>query len=200
MAAVRRTGGWVRPARSSARVALTAVVTVVALMFPLGSTPSEAHTDLVASAPRAGETVGTATERVVLTFGLELTPGSAQVVVLDPRGVDAVTGAPSMSGASLEVPVRLGRPGRHEVTYRALASDGHVVVGELAFEVAARGAGTGAPAGPAPAPPSAPPSAAGSAGGGSPVPLRWGVGVAFLVLLVLLHDHVRPGHVGRSRP
>lgn len=175
---------------------LLAVASVVVLM---GSTqPAGAHTDLIASAPRADETVGLATERVVLTFGLDLTPGSGQVVVRDPRGVDTVTGAPSMSGSTLEVPVRLGSPGRHEVAYRALASDGHVVVGELVFDVAAPGVGAEGPGELVPALPSASSPAAGSGGERFLVTLLWGLGVALMALLVLLHN--RRGRGSATHP
>lgn len=175
------------------------VILLLALLGAGWSVPAEAHTDLVASTPRAGDTVTTATDRVVLAFSSALVPGSGDVVVRDGRGVDVVSRAPTVSEQTLEVQVRLRGPGPHEVTYRVLADDGHVVVGEMSFDVAEQGSprstaeqGTprSAPAGPAPPPPSAS-TGPESAGDAIPWPVWWGLAAA-LVALLLLQRRLRP--------
>lgn len=118
-----------------------ALLVVLALLLTVPS-PALAHSDLVGSTPRDGDTVSLRTDRLVLVFGDDLLPGSEQVVVRDAAGEDVVAGTPSVTGGTLEVPLDLSAPGPHLVTYRVLSGDGHAVVGELSFDVV----GTGAPA------------------------------------------------------
>lgn len=118
--------------------AAPAWVVILALLLTVPS-PALAHSDLVGSTPRDGDTVALRTDRLVLVFGDEILPGSEQVVVRDPAGHDAVAGRPSVTGGALDVPIDLLVPGRHQVTYRVLSDDGHAVVGELSFDVAGPG-------------------------------------------------------------
>ncbi|WP_051706154.1 copper resistance CopC family protein [Nocardioides aequoreus] len=128
---------------------LSALALLLAVLLAVWPAPARAHSDLVGSTPRAGDTVALGTERLVLVFSDPLVPGQAQVLVRDAAGRDVSTGRPALDGPSVEVPLRLQRPGRHAVTYRVLSADGHTVVGELAFSVRAP-ADAPASAGPAP--------------------------------------------------
>lgn len=116
-------------------VAVTAVVTTAA--------SADAHSELVASAPQAGATVGRQTDRLVLVFGEPVDAGSAQVVVLGPGDSDAVSGRPVVTGSTVEVPLHLVRAGAHRATYRVVSADGHPVVGEVRFAVRTRPTGAG---------------------------------------------------------
>lgn len=120
---------------------LGAVLMVTGLLLVAAPAPVQAHTDLVGSTPRAGDTVAFTTDRLVLVFGDELAE-SGQVAVRDADDVDVVSGRGTVTGDTFEVPLELRRAGRHVVTYRVAAGDGHVVVGEFSFVVAkARPAG-----------------------------------------------------------
>jgi methionine-rich copper-binding protein CopC len=114
---------------------LPAVLLLATLLAVAAPFAAHAHTDLVGSTPRAGDTVAMGTGRLVLVFGDDLA-GSAQVAVRDADEVDVAGGGTSVRGDTVEVPLDLQRSGRHVVTYRVVSADGHVVVGEFAFEVA----------------------------------------------------------------
>lgn len=153
-----------------------ALLIILTLLLAVPS-PALAHSDLVGSTPRDGDSVSLRTDRLVLVFADDLLPGSEQVVVRDPAGEDVVAGTPSVTGGTLEVPIHLPTPGLHLVTYRVLSGDGHAVVGELSFDV------TG-PGGPA----VAVTPAVTEATGGTPVPPIWwlvgaGAAIGGVVLL-----------------
>lgn len=127
-------------ARSRGRAAAAVALLMAELVLLLGwPGAARAHTDLVASTPRAGETVPVGSDGVVLVFAEEVLPGSAQVVVRAPEGGDAVRGDAEIDGSTVRVPVDLGTVGRHAVSYRVTSADGHPVVGEYAFRVTTAG-------------------------------------------------------------
>ena len=120
---------------------------MAALVVLLGGWPTaaHAHTDLVASTPRGGDTLTATTDQVVLVFAEDVVAGSAQVAVRGPEGGDAVRGAPEVDGSTVRVPVHLISAGPHEVSYRVTSTDGHPVVGGYSFRVESReGAGRAA--------------------------------------------------------
>ncbi len=178
--------------RVAGRVAGELVYLVLVLLVLLPA-PAQAHTDLVGSTPRDGDTVSVATDRLVLVFGEDLVSG--RVVVRDPEDLDVVAGsgpaAGGVVGSTLEVPLDLRTTGRHVATYRVVAADGDTVVGEISFEVTDR---TDAGAGPAPA--GSPGPLAEAAAAGLPVssdddalvpPVRWLLGaVSVLGAVVVL--------------
>ena len=122
-----------RRGRSWARA--WALLGVLGVLLCGAPTPAYAHADLVASTPRAGDTVSAATDSLVLVFSEGVLATSAQVVVREPGGGDVVGGAVTADGTSLQVPLRLATAGRHEVSYRVTAADGHPLVGQYAFRV-----------------------------------------------------------------
>jgi methionine-rich copper-binding protein CopC len=175
--------------RRGVRRVAAAIVAVLVLLVLLvtGTAPAAAHTDLVGSTPGPGDTVSPDTNRLVLVFGGPVAEGSSQVVVLDDHGLDAVDGSAAVSGQTLEVPLRLQRSGRHEVTYRVVSEDGHAIVGTYEFDVRSAASGT-APSTP---PPSGPPEITAGAGteqtGSGLPPALWAVGgIAVLVLGLVL--------------
>lgn len=121
-----------RPRSTGALLRVTAIVAALAALA--SPAPVHAHTDLVGSTPRPGDTVSMRTDQLVLVFG-EALAGPGQVTARDADDHDVVTGRSSVTGDTLEVPLDLRRAGRHVVTYRVVAADGHVVVGEFDFVV-----------------------------------------------------------------
>jgi len=126
----------------------TAVAVAAAVALVTTAATAHAHSELVGSTPQPGATVGRRTDRLVLVFGEPVDPTTAQVVVEDLQGHDAVVGRPVVTGGSVEVPLHLVRSGAHRATYRVVSADGHPVVGEVRFAVRARptradGAGSG---------------------------------------------------------
>ena len=125
------------------RAALVGLLVVLHVLVA-GPAPAQAHTGLVGSSPRDGDTVSLRTDRLQLVFGEDLLPGSGQVVVRAVDGTDAATGSrPAVAGRLLEAPLDLRVTGPHVVTYRVVSVDGHAVVGEIEFEVAPAATGPG---------------------------------------------------------
>lgn len=180
----------------SGRRALTVLVAVLGCQ--LTAPPAQAHVELVASSPAAGDAVLLSTTTVVLAFAEDLAPESVDVVVRDEQSSDVVVEEPVVSGRSVEVAVDLVRPGRHTVAYRVVGIDGHPLTGEYAFtarppgrdiargEPAAAGGETGRPY----PPPSTGTALALSTGGEAPDPgtpwLPWLLATGSLVGLVLM--------------
>ncbi|WP_107772142.1 copper resistance CopC family protein [Nocardioides sediminis] len=121
------------------------VASMVLALLTIGTGPgAQAHSELVSSSPAAGSVVTRATDRVVLVFASDLLPGASAVVVRDPRGRDVTTSAAGSRAAVVEATVRLGVGGRHDVSYRVVGEDGHVISGSLWFTVAGGAAPVGA--------------------------------------------------------
>lgn len=111
------------------------VALLVIAIGVIGTSPAQAHTELVASTPRAGDTVSMTGRSLVLVFGAAMAAESAQVVVRDAAGRTVETSAPVVSGETVELTLSLASTGRHEVAYRVTSTDGHPVVGGFDFEV-----------------------------------------------------------------
>lgn len=182
--------------RRAVRRGLAACSTAALLLVLIGwSSPAHAHTEMVASSPAQDDVVGIDTERLVLVFSDTLATGSSQVVVLDEAESDAVVGAPAVTGSTLEVPLELRSPGRHDVTYRVVSTDGHALVGDFRFTVgsgrsgdltAAAQTGSGAPGAAVRAPPTAV---------GPQVPgVVWVGGIGLVVLSLLAVQALRRPH------
>lgn len=142
----RGRAGSPAPGSLARAVALLVAGTVLALSWPAAG---QAHTDLLGSTPRAGESVALTTDRVVLQFSADLVAEGSHVAVVDPTGTDVATDEAATLGDTVSVPVALVRPGRHAVTYRVLAADGHVLVGSLDFTVRPAASAPTGPAEPA---------------------------------------------------
>jgi hypothetical protein len=102
-------------------------------------TPAQAHTEIVSSTPSLNQIVENMPAEVTLTFNEELISIEGQAVnFLTLRGSDG-TGFeminPAVSGAILSSTVGSGEypAGKYILTYRAVSSDGHPVIGEISF-------------------------------------------------------------------
>lgn len=104
----------------------------------LGGAPAYAHAELVSSDPADGAALDTAPAQVVLTFSSEVNPDLSRVAVTV-DGAPADTGAPTVRGATVTVPLP-GGAGGYRVVYRVVAADGHRVDGQLRFTAAAAAA------------------------------------------------------------
>lgn len=178
----RHAAAATEPAARRAHVLLLArLVLLLVLALLVRPAPAAAHTDLLASSPAAGETVSVDTGELMLSFADEVVPGSARVSVVDADGAEVARTLVVVEGALVRVGLRLSTPGAHEVGYRVVAADGHVVTGTLRFTVA-----TG-PAGEVPAPLQVPPAPEPS-GIGRFTPATWAALTGTLVaVLVGLH-------------
>lgn len=121
---------WMRawPARG---VLVSAAATAV-----LAATPpaSEAHTDLVATRPAAGEVVDGAIDRIRLEFATPVLEEFTDVVVTSDG--PASVASPVVSGGVVEAAVNgLDAAGTYVVAYRTVAVDGHPVTGSFTFDI-----------------------------------------------------------------
>lgn len=115
---------------------LRRILAVCALLVVM-SAPAQAHTDLVSSAPRDGQTLKKAPQSVTLTFGEDLLPGGDKLVAKDDAGaridLEATTDGPRLSAPW---PAQ-ANAGTYKVAYRAVAADGHPLEGSITFTIAA---------------------------------------------------------------
>lgn len=108
----------------------------------LAATPASAHTTLVSATPSVDGTLGDVPDRVELAFTTPVQARLAQVVVADADGRDHVVGAASTFDSRVVAELASVAPGRYRVAYRVVAPDGHPVVGEYSFTVAASASAT----------------------------------------------------------
>lgn len=127
------------PARLPVRTTLAALGAGLALA--LVAAPASAHTELTASNPADGATLGTAPAQVVLTFAEAPVALGAQVVVTGPAG-PVSSGTPRIDGLDVVQDVQPSAPaGRYTVEWRMTSDDGHPVSGTLGFTASAAAAG-----------------------------------------------------------
>jgi methionine-rich copper-binding protein CopC len=118
------------------RRACSVLLVVVLGQLLLAATSASAHSDLVGAAPAARSVSAAAVTTVELTFGSELRPGLAHVVVSSSGRADHVVGAPAVLGSRLVAQVDgVSSVGAYEVRYRVVAADGHPVTGSYRFRV-----------------------------------------------------------------
>jgi hypothetical protein len=130
-------------------------------LIVLWSGTAAAHTQLAASTPGDGQTVGTPPTQLELVFTDALVPEFVRVVVSGPGGGNpGLNNLPKPEVADMTVRQPLPTPltaGSYVVGYRVVASDGHPLSGQIRF--------TYTPGAPASTPSAAIPSrAAGTAG------------------------------------
>jgi methionine-rich copper-binding protein CopC len=142
------------------------------------SISASAHTELRASKPRANSRVSEVPHEVVLEFSKPVRGRLSQVVVNGPDGVRYELGAAHSVAKTVRQLLRpLALAGDYRFNYRAVADDGHPLVGTIRFTLTRPGPGVagaagsaGAGKGPAPAAPSHAQAPAGLATGGNLAP------------------------------
>ena len=98
--------------------------------------PAAAHAELESTSPESGARLDTAPSEVTLTFSEGVSVGAGYARVLDGKQQRVDTGAPSVDGAVLTVPLRDGLPdGGYLVTYRVVSADSHPIAGSFSFVV-----------------------------------------------------------------
>ncbi|CAB5037218.1 unannotated protein [freshwater metagenome] len=108
-------------------------VLFVALTFTPGA---QAHSSLVDSSPKVGESLNKLPQEISLRFDEEIQDleGANAIVVRDSNGVDITTGPTLVVSAYVSKALELeGRPGIYEVSYRIVSADGHVVTAGYKF-------------------------------------------------------------------
>lgn len=168
-----------RPCRGAGRAARTAAgLALIPALALAGAAPAAAHDELVRTSPGVDETVGTAPERVALTFSGDLIDGEGiqnLLQVRDAAGNQWQAEPGTVDGPGFSAPLCEGLPnGDYRVAYRVVYSDGHSEERAFGFAVddpAAPAEGTapdgcGVAAAPAASDASTPASAGSGAGTG----------------------------------
>jgi methionine-rich copper-binding protein CopC len=115
------------------RTAVLAVLVMIA-----GTAGVLAHAKMVASVPKDGTTVAAGLSEIEFTFSKPMRLTLVRVHPLKGGDDIVVTGAlPKAMGDAAKVPVAPLAAGAYAVSWTAVAEDGHVMQGSLAFTVAA---------------------------------------------------------------
>lgn len=156
-----------------------AVIAVLSLaMLVLGASPASAHSGVVGSSPENGAQIDISPGVVSVTFNEELRPEYATLRVIGPDDHFWDRGEPTITGATISVPVgELGPAGEYLVNFRVTSADGHPVQGQRSFTLTV--AGNGEPGAAASAADRTDPSA----GEGFPV---WAIVVLAVIGLLVL--------------
>jgi methionine-rich copper-binding protein CopC len=114
-----------------------AALALTLLLAAVGAGPAAAHTELVATTPRDGETVASAPAAIELVFSGALQPEFTQLVVTGGDGGRLNLAAPEVSDTTVRqsMPAVLAA-GRLVVAYRVVAADGHPITGQISFTYA----------------------------------------------------------------
>jgi copper transport protein len=115
---------------------LAGILTALFLTGIATASPAAAHATLVSTDPAEGARLDEVPSRVTLEFseGVSLGAGYARVLSRDGTRVDS--GAPSVDGTVLTIPLRAGLPeGGYLVTYRVISADSHPISGAYSFVV-----------------------------------------------------------------
>jgi copper transport protein len=137
--------------------------------------PAAAHASLITTDPGQGARVEQAPSKVTLTFDEPVSLGAGYARVLAAQGARVDTGAASVTGAVVTIPVRSGLPdGGYLVTYRVVSDDSHPIAGAFSYVV---GNGAFVPTGAAPV-------SSGDPTVSAAMPLMRGIGYAALALAV----------------
>lgn len=132
-----------RPGRGL--LGLPGLAAALVLAFPA---LAGAHAFLVRTSPRAGERLTAGPSALTLQFSGSIVPGSQELWVRTPQGSGVEVGPSELlNGATAlraALPPAMG--GVYVVSWRVLAEDGHVSLGEFAFAVGSGGQLSGATA------------------------------------------------------
>ncbi len=98
--------------------------------------PAAAHAELVSTDPGEGARLDEVPGQVTLRFSEGVSLGAGYARVLGEGGERVDTGAPSVDGGTVTVPLRDGLPeASYVVTYRIVSADSHPISGAFAFVV-----------------------------------------------------------------
>jgi copper transport protein len=98
--------------------------------------PAAAHATLVSTDPGEGARVPTAPRKVTLRFDEAVSLGAGYAKVLGSGGERVDTGAASVAGSALTIPLRGDLPdGGYLVTYRVVSGDSHPIGGAYSFVI-----------------------------------------------------------------
>lgn len=101
------------------------------------STPAQAHNYLVQSTPKAGEVLTTLPENFsVITNDVLLNIGKGAgfaLQVRDSKGLYYGDGCVTVDGPGISTPAALGAPGKYEVIWQVISTDGHPVSDDFSF-------------------------------------------------------------------
>jgi len=170
--------------RFSVRAALlgaafaSAALLGAAAMTAAPAAPASAHSEIIDSVPREGETLTQlpAEFSVTANESLAVLPEGFALEIIDAEGRHYETGRTTVRGPVLSTEAIIGEPGEYELVYQVVSGDGHPVAGRIAFTWAPDGTvppsesnAGGIPATVAPAEPEDTGSADGGAGTGAGV-------------------------------
>lgn len=110
------------------------------------ASPASAHTDLVSASLSPGSTVRPGASDLTLTFASPLIAEGTQILVQDSSGTNHASAASTLGPQSRVQLESLSTPGTYSVVYRAVAGDGHPIIGSYEFRVAGSAAGDATPA------------------------------------------------------
>ncbi|HXD62643.1 MAG TPA: copper resistance CopC family protein [Lacisediminihabitans sp.] len=119
-----------------------ALAACIALLAACGavlvvSAPAQAHNYLVQSTPKAGETLTALPEKFsIITNDLLLNIGKGAGFALQVKDADGLyygDGCITVDGRGISTPAALGAPGKYEVIWQVISTDGHPVSDEFSF-------------------------------------------------------------------
>jgi copper resistance protein C len=117
------------------RYVMTAVALAVCAAFTASAV--SAHTTLVTSIPKEGETLKTSPSEIRLTFSERIEPLLSAMEVVGAKGEGLDIGNPVVRGAEMAIPLEGSLDaGIYKVNWHLVSMDGHRVEGAFAFEVA----------------------------------------------------------------
>lgn len=115
----------------------TAVATALtAVALGLSAAPAGAHSALIDSTPREGQTLTTAPTTIELTYNGDVQDVGAFVALRDADDEVVAELKPRISGAvvTAQIPTTLAA-GRYSVVWRVVSADGHPIQGAIPFSV-----------------------------------------------------------------
>ncbi|ONI88980.1 hypothetical protein ALI144C_05615 [Actinosynnema sp. ALI-1.44] len=111
---------------------------LVATLLLATAVPASAHVRLLASSPEPGQALDEPPASIRLTFD-ELPKAPPTITVTDPNGTQWSMGKPTLDGKVVTIPADApyGPQGRYTVSYRVTGQDGHLVTGDIPFDITA---------------------------------------------------------------
>ena len=117
---------------------LKTLAMLTALLLPI-PTAASAHDELVDQSPQSGQVLEAGVIEIELTFSsdlLALAGGSgSEIIVLDSDGTPMNNGCSVVSANVALAKADIDQPGKYQVGWRAVSSDGHPISGTFEFEV-----------------------------------------------------------------